>query len=162
MAEITKSIKNLPIESALEHPMLLVKAINGDSGEAEELVFAIHGFLQDKSLLPLNSKLKCSSPTLQKLVNPKGILEAMAKEGYIHTEDNDVLYPKWKTQANGNSFKSKKRRLESGFERLTMANDYLQIIQAPEPKFMLKHCVGHWDNGAEGLRWNERAIDGID
>ncbi|KAF9457877.1 hypothetical protein BDZ94DRAFT_1174700, partial [Collybia nuda] len=156
----------------------LIKAINGDSREAKEMVFVIHGILQDKSLPPLNMKPKTvpsryrflkqgvtitglDTPTFsdsiksateiyglfdwnfaegrmelwscvnrtpnecdsihasnrylmlkmeathqpfKKLVDPKGILKAMAKESYVHTEDNDVLYTKCKTQAEGKFF----------------------------------------------------------
>ncbi|KAF9456054.1 hypothetical protein BDZ94DRAFT_1353059 [Collybia nuda] len=156
----------------------LIKAINGDSRGAEEMVFVIHGILQDKSLPPLNMKPKMvpshyrflkqgviitglDTPTFsdsiksatkiyglfdrnfaegrmeswscvdrmlnkydsihasnhylmpkmeaagtthqpfKKLVGPKGILKAMAKEGRVHTENNNVLDTKWKTQAEG-------------------------------------------------------------
>lgn len=36
-----------------------------------------------------------------KLIDPHGILEDMAKDGYLHTEDNEVKYFARKAKANG-------------------------------------------------------------
>ncbi|KAF9466517.1 hypothetical protein BDZ94DRAFT_1337193, partial [Collybia nuda] len=78
-----------------EGRMELWSCVNGTPNECDSIHASNHY---------LTPKMEVASATHQpfkKLVDPKGILKAMAKESYIHTKDNVILYTKWKTQAEG-------------------------------------------------------------